>query len=62
MHFSTIGIQEGADLRDSIRGAPLVDHNGRVAGLLESVDNKGLFASVAPMNILVTEGWEVVCD
>ena len=62
LHFSAFGLPEGPDAQDSIRGAPLVDHNGRVAGLLRSVDRGGLFASVAPMDVLVREGWEVVRD
>ena len=62
MHFSVFGLPAGAEMRDSIRGAPLVDHCGRVPGLLRSFDESGRFASVAPMDVLLREGWEVTCD
>lgn len=56
LHFSAFG----ANVQDGICGAPLVDENGRVAGMFRSVDDTGIFASTASMDLLIREGWTVV--
>ncbi len=59
LRFSAFGIL-GANVQDGICGAPLVDENGRVAGMFRSVDDAGMFASTASMDLLIREGWAVV--
>ncbi|MCJ1366632.1 hypothetical protein MMC16_005762 [Acarospora aff. strigata] len=59
LHFSAFGIL-GANVQDGICGAPLVDGNGRVAGMFRSVDDAGIFASTASMDLLIREGWAVI--
>jgi len=59
LRFSAFGIL-GANVQDGICGAPLVDENGRVAGMFRFVDDAGMFASTASMDLLIREGWAVV--
>ena len=59
LRFSAFGIL-GANVQDGVCGAPLVDTNGRVAGMCRSVDDTGMFASTASMDLLIREGWAVV--
>ncbi len=58
VRFSAFGIL-GASVQDGACGAPVVDENGRVAGVLRSVDDGGMFASAAAMDLLIREGWAV---
>ena len=59
LHFSAFGVL-GANVQDGVCGAPVVDQNGRVAGMVRSVDDAGLFASTASMDLLIEDGWAVV--
>ena len=59
LRFSACGIP-GANGQDGICGAPLVDGNGRVGGMFRFVDDTGMFASTASMDLLIREGWAVV--
>ncbi len=59
LQFSAFGTL-GVNVQDGTCGAPLVDESGRVAGMLRSVDDTGMFASTASLDLLIREGWAVV--
>lgn len=59
LQFSAFGIL-GANVQDGICEAPLVDESERVAGMFRFVDDAGIFASAASMDLLIREGWDVL--
>lgn len=59
LQFSAFGIL-GVGVKDGICGAPLVDDNGRIAGMFRFIDNIGHFATTTSMDVLIHQGWAIV--
>lgn len=54
--FGTIGAQ----VKEGMRGAPIVDEDGRVGALLMGVDEAGMWAHTPALDFLKSSGWSVV--
>lgn len=57
--FSSYGAS-GAAVQDGVRGAPIVDQDGRVAGFFTGADSSGIYAFAPVLDPLIDAGWSVV--
>lgn len=54
--FGTIGVS----IKEGICGAPVVDQEGRVAGMFSLVDQSGMWAHTARLDFLSNSGWSLI--
>lgn len=54
--FGTIGAQ----VKEGVCGAPIVDEDGPVGGLSMLVDEAGMWAHTPALDFLISSGWSVV--
>ncbi|KAI4135290.1 MAG: hypothetical protein LQ347_000808 [Umbilicaria vellea] len=50
----------GASVKEGICGAPVVDQEGRVAGMFSLVDQSGLWAHTAGLDFFSNSGWSLI--
>ncbi len=50
----------GASVKEGICGAPVVDHNGRVAGMFGLVDQSGMWACTIGLDFFIDSGWSLI--